>query len=144
MSAKLVYPSSSQSISGEVQTRDLELELYQKDHEHEFVERAKENIHKDRKMLEEMRGYNRYEETALSVAKVVSKKNTQYGSSFDKTPEIMKILYPNGIPVDAYHNALTIVRVIDKLSRISNGDQGEESAWSDICGYSILALCRQL
>ena len=81
-----------------------------------------------------------YSEIALTIAELVERKQKMYGNSFDHAGEIMRILYPIGISLDQLESALTVVRVIDKLHRIANGDQGDESAWSDICGYSILEL----
>ena len=72
--------------------------------------------------------------------KSLSKKQKCYGDSFGHAGQIMKILYPDGVKPEQLESALTMIRVIDKLFRIANGDQGDESAWSDICGYSILEL----
>jgi hypothetical protein len=84
-----------------------------------------------------------YIEIATGVGKLVTKKQKMYGNSFGFSPGIIKILYPNGISVDQYENFLIVIRIIDKLFRIANGDTGGESAFSDICGYSLLALGNQ-
>ena len=81
-----------------------------------------------------------YEQIALEVSTLLQQKNAAYGSAFEKTTEILKLLYPKGIPLSAYKNVHVIVRVLDKLSRIAqDNDPFGESPWIDICGYSILA-----
>lgn len=84
-----------------------------------------------------------YEKAALEIGKLVTTKQAAYGDSFGKAGEIMRVLYPEGIPLDKLDDALTIVRVIDKLFRIATDrDALGESPWKDINGYSLLALVR--
>jgi hypothetical protein len=80
-----------------------------------------------------------YEQTAEEIGKLVSEKNTAYGSSFAESHKILSVLYPNGIKPEQYTDALAIIRVIDKLFRIAtNRDALGESPWQDIAGYGIL------
>jgi len=81
-----------------------------------------------------------YEQIGQKIGKLVSGKQKCYGDSFGNAGKIMEILYPDDVKPEQLESALTVIRVIDKLFRIANGDQGDESAWSDICGYSILEL----
>ena len=83
-----------------------------------------------------------YETVSEEVAKLVESKQRQYGDSFGNSYKILEVLYPNGIQLKDYQDLLTVVRVIDKLFRITRGDQGEESGWKDINGYSLLSLVR--
>lgn len=74
---------------------------------------------------------------------LVASKQLQYGDSVGKVGAIMRVLYPEGMPVHAYDDALLIVRVLDKLARIAQRgtdgkDLGGESPWSDIAGYGLL------
>lgn len=88
-------------------------------------------------------GYDsKYEQAALMIAKLVTTKQIQYGNSFGNSNKIFKVLYPNGVSPEQMKDFLVIVRIVDKLFRIARGDQGEESAWTDINGYSLLALTR--
>ena len=80
-----------------------------------------------------------YQEVAIRIATLVEQKQLQYGDSFGNSHKILEILYPEGIQKEDYQNLLTVVRIIDKLFRIANGDQGNESAWQDITGYGLLA-----
>jgi hypothetical protein len=75
------------------------------------------------------------------IGQLLEAKNLAYGNSFERSEDIIKILYPDGIPVQAYRDALALIRVIDKCFRIANakGAFGEDP-WRDIAGYSILSL----
>ena len=82
-----------------------------------------------------------YEEIGSEIGKLVQEKNKAYGSAFDRCKEILKILYPDGIKIEQYTDALAIVRIIDKLFRIANKkDAFGESPWKDIAGYAILGI----
>ena len=84
-----------------------------------------------------------FEETAERIGKLVAEKNLAYGSSFAEAHKILQILYPNGISVDQYTDALAIIRVIDKLFRIATAkDAFGESPWQDITGYGILGTVK--
>lgn len=78
---------------------------------------------------------------ADQLGQLVSEKNAAYGDSAKTSGDILRLLYPRGIRPDQYDNALLVVRVLDKLSRIAHhGSQdpmGEEP-WKDIAGYGLL------
>ena len=76
---------------------------------------------------------------AKEIGDLVKEKNAAYGDSFKKSASIMKILYPDGVPVDKLMYALFTVRILDKLSRIANDEKynGEDPV-QDIAGYAIL------
>jgi hypothetical protein len=81
-----------------------------------------------------------------SIGELLVEKQKAYGDSFSRAGEIMAILYPDGIKPYQVHDALTVVRIIDKMFRIANappdGDVMGESPWRDMAGYSLLALER--
>ena len=80
-----------------------------------------------------------YEKIASEIGKLVSDKNKAYGDSFGQASKILEVLYPKGIPVSGYRDALALIRVIDKLFRLANKkDAFGESPWRDICGYALL------
>jgi len=81
-----------------------------------------------------------YQNIGSAIGALVDRKQIQYGNSFGKADEFLKILYPNGIEPDQYKDLLTVTRVFDKLMRIANGNQGEEDAFKDVAGYALLAL----
>ncbi len=86
---------------------------------------------------------NKFEKIASDLSTILSMKNEAYGNAFDKTTQILMLLYPNGITVNQYKDVHVIVRMLDKLSRIArDNDPMGESPYMDIAGYSILALAR--
>ena len=86
-----------------------------------------------------------YEATGAAVGRMVTRKQAQYGDSFRAVPQIMAVLYPDGIRPDQYQDVLTVVRMIDKLKRIATRHPSDaESPWKDIAGYAVLALHHEL
>lgn len=84
-----------------------------------------------------------YERLGSEIGKLVEVKQAAYGDSFSKSGDIMRILYPEGIGHEQMDDALTIVRIIDKLFRIATDkDALGESPYSDIAGYSLLGQMR--
>jgi hypothetical protein len=84
-----------------------------------------------------------YVEVAKSVGELVEQKQAAYGDSFGKSGEVMRILYPDGIPPGKLDDALTVVRVLDKLFRIATDrDALGESPWRDVMGYALLSVRR--
>ena len=80
-----------------------------------------------------------HEEIGAEIGRLVDKKQKAYGRSFDRSGEILRILYPNGIKVDQYGDVLAIVRIIDKFFRIATDKNAlDENPWRDVAGYSIL------
>lgn len=85
-----------------------------------------------------------YATIAKAIADLVAEKEKAYGSSFHKSGAIMRILYPDGIPLEKFDDALTVVRVLDKLFRIATDkDALGESPWRDVVGYGLLAVSRE-
>jgi hypothetical protein len=69
----------------------------------------------------------------------VQTKQAAYGDSVGRSGQILRVLYPGGVPVEALFDALLVVRVLDKLSRIATDrDALGESPWRDIAGYALL------
>lgn len=84
-----------------------------------------------------------YHQLSAALADTVVTKQAAYGDSFGKSGAVMRILYPEGIPPEKLDDALTIVRVLDKLFRIATDrDALGESPWNDIQGYALLAVAR--
>ena len=90
----------------------------------------------------------KFEALGTEIGKLVDSKQVQYGDSFGKSGGILQILYPTGIGIDQYEDVLAITRILDKLFRVANRvdgkDLGNESPFSDICGYSLLGLAKDL
>jgi len=86
-----------------------------------------------------------YTNIGATIGHLVEEKNEAYGSSFERSQEILKILYPEGVQPSQYKDMLAITRVVDKLFRIANKkDAFGENPWQDIAGYGILGTANEL
>ena len=84
-----------------------------------------------------------YVKLGAEIGALVATKQQCYGDSFGKAGALIAILYPEGIPLSKLDDALTIVRVVDKLFRIATSrDALGESPWRDIAGYALLSVAR--
>lgn len=81
---------------------------------------------------------------ARDIATLVADKNTAYGDSFMKGGEFLKLLWPKGVPVEAYDDLLAFIRLFDKMMRIATqaGAFGEDPH-GDMHGYTLLNLRRK-
>ena len=82
-------------------------------------------------------------EEGAEIGRIVDSKQVQYGDAAGRSAQIFKALYPTGIRPDQYRDALLVVRILDKLSRIAQrGNPGvppdTESPYRDIAGYGLL------
>lgn len=85
-----------------------------------------------------------YQDIGLEIGALVCSKQAAYGDSFGESGAVMRILYPDGVRPDQLDDALTIVRVLDKLFRIATDkDAFGEDPYRDIAGYCILAIRRR-
>jgi len=85
----------------------------------------------------------RYSTIGQEIGELVEKKQQAYGDSFGKSGAVLRILYPNGVPPEQLDDALTIVRILDKIFRVATDrDALGESPYRDIVGYGLLALAR--
>lgn len=84
-----------------------------------------------------------YIEIAEEIGRLVAEKQAFYGESVYRAPEILALMYPDGVKPQDYRDLMMITRVIDKLFRIatSKGAYGEDP-WRDIAGYAILSVTR--
>jgi hypothetical protein len=83
----------------------------------------------------------KFEKIGTEIGQLVDEKNAAYGSSFAKSQEILKVLYPEGIQPDQYQDMLAVTRIIDKLFRIATQKEAfGESPFKDIAGYGILGI----
>ncbi|OPY13672.1 MAG: hypothetical protein A4E66_00674 [Syntrophus sp. PtaB.Bin001] len=80
-----------------------------------------------------------YESIATEIGRLVDQKNAAYGDVFNKCPQYLLLLYPNGITPDQYPDMLALVRDFDKSMRIAtNKDALGENPWRDKAGYAIM------
>jgi hypothetical protein len=85
-----------------------------------------------------------YEEIGAEIGRLVDIKQKAYGKSFNKSGQILKILYPHGIKMEQYDDLLAAARVLDKLFRIATDKHAlGENPWQDIAGYGLL-MCQDV
>lgn len=77
-----------------------------------------------------------YEKIANQIGTLVTERNKTYGNSFAKTADFLKLLWPEGVPVEAYGDMTLLCRIFDKIMRISQGQYTD--SYADICGYGVL------
>lgn len=83
--------------------------------------------------------YGKYAWTARDIGDLVERKNAAYGSSFSKSGEFLRLLYPDGLKPEQYKDALLLVRIFDKQMRVATAKEAlAESPYADIAGYGIL------
>ena len=82
-----------------------------------------------------------YEQRGQEIGKLVDEKHAAYGG-IERVHAAMRVFYPEGIPVDKLSDALLIVRILDKVNRISGGDKAAfgENPFKDIAGYGLLGV----
>lgn len=84
-----------------------------------------------------------YEQLGADIGRLVESKQKSYGDSFGKSGQVLRLLYPTGITLEQLDDALTIVRIVDKLFRIATDrDALGESPYRDICGYGLSGAAR--
>ena len=82
---------------------------------------------------------NNYEQAGRELGSMVDEKQRQYGDMITAMGPLLKILYSEGIRLDQYEDLALIVRILDKLGRITKGNgKGGESPYRDIAGYGLL------
>lgn len=85
----------------------------------------------------------KYKDIGAEIGALVEEKQVAYGDSFSKAGAILRILYPDGVPLEKLDDMLTIARIVDKLFRIATDrDALGESPWRDIAGYALLSVAR--
>ena len=82
-----------------------------------------------------------FEKRGQKIGALVDSKQAQYGDAVSASHKVMLELFPQGVPVDKLGDMLLIVRIIDKLCRLTRGNgEGGEDAWADIAGYGLLGM----
>lgn len=81
----------------------------------------------------------KFEAAGREIGALVDNKQAQYGDTISAVDDIMAILYPNGVPKEKMRDMLLIVRILDKVCRLtSSNGKGGESPFNDISGYGLL------
>lgn len=84
-----------------------------------------------------------YEKVGAEIGRLVNEKQRAYGDSFGKSGDVLRILYPDGVPPDQYDDFLAVTRILDKLFRIATDkDALGENPFRDIAGYGLLGAAK--
>lgn len=84
---------------------------------------------------------NNYHKIAKEIADLVEEKNKAYGNAAGECHLFLELLYPVCVPVEEYKNMLFLVRLWDKIKRISTDkDVFGEDPCKDIMGYCLQKL----
>lgn len=79
--------------------------------------------------------------TASRIGEMLERKNSSYGAAYSRCGDFMRLLFPNGLRPADYDRVLFVVRILDKLTRISTAkDSCGEDPFEDIAGYALLEL----
>jgi hypothetical protein len=80
------------------------------------------------------------------ISSMLGDKRDSYGDNLIVSGQFLKLLYPEGIPANAYPEVLVIIRLFDKLMRIANQHRSpelwteQETPWLDVAGYAIAIM----
>ena len=86
-----------------------------------------------------------FEQAGRDIGNVVDEKQKQYGDMISAMGPMLRILYPDGIKPTQYNDLAIVVRILDKIGRITKGNgQGDESPYKDIAGYGLLGGWRNI
>lgn len=79
------------------------------------------------------------------ITHMAAEKNESYNNSYSRTDEFLKLIFPDGIPVEKYSMIAPIVRWWDKTNRmISKPNAYGESPRIDMVGYAILDAVKDI
>lgn len=70
-------------------------------------------------------------------------KQREYGNTDEIVVSAMKALYPSGVPLERYYEAIFTLKILEKLSRLSSLSLSEErlrDAYKDVVGYGLLGV----
>lgn len=81
----------------------------------------------------------RFEDIGRELGAIVDDKQRKYGDSVGSTRDLIRLLYPSGVPESAYGDVHLLVRIFDKMKRIATDpDAYGEDPYLDIAGYGLL------
>jgi hypothetical protein len=84
----------------------------------------------------------RYADYGRKLGETCDEKHAAYGEGLFKVGEVLKIMFPSGIPNKKIDDFAVAARILDKLFRKAAeppfGDSMGEDPWADIAGYAII------
>lgn len=84
---------------------------------------------------------NPFQKIGYDMGTLVGEKNAAYGNSFAVFPQVMRIMFPDGVRPDQYEDLSNFFRQFDKWSRIFTKPRAfGENPRRDLLGYNILGV----
>jgi hypothetical protein len=87
----------------------------------------------------------RYERGGREVGELVDSKNKAYGDSVNCIELFLRVLWPQGIPVESYPDVGPFTRIFEKMKRSTSEHAGNdtEDPRKDIAGYGVILAERK-
>jgi predicted transcriptional regulator len=95
------------------------------------------------KAAEKLHAKESLQETVNSAVATFVTKKKEYGNTDEIVVSAMKALYPSGVPLERYYEAIFTLKILEKLSRLSSTSLSEErlrDAYKDVVGYGLLGV----
>lgn len=108
----------------------------------EAQERDKSNWPTEKEM-EQRLTVERVRSKVLEALETFIQKKKEYGNTDEIVVSAMKALYPAGVPLERYYEAIFTLKILEKLSRLSSTSLSEErlrDAYKDVVGYGLLGV----
>ena len=95
------------------------------------------------KMQEQLHKNGKLKELVTTAVSTFNTKQKEYGNTDEIVVSAMKALYPAGVPLERYYEAIFTLKILEKLSRLSSTALTEErlrDAYKDVVGYGLLGV----
>lgn len=77
------------------------------------------------------------------IENVFVEKQSKYGQVDVKIKNMLKELYPNGVKPEQYNEFMNVLKMLEKISRLTNENidiKGKSDALVDLAGYAMLGV----
>ncbi len=85
---------------------------------------------------------NDFKRVSEEIVSSIQSQNSETGNCFVKTPNVLRALFPNGIPAGREAEAMALGRIIDKMFRIANNSDNTKAGnlWCELSAYALNAV----
>lgn len=81
-----------------------------------------------------------FENVAKQIVDSVKAAERETGNCFTKSTEVIRILFPAGIPPGKEQEVASMLRIIDKMFRIANNPGSTATEWQVLSAYALNAV----